>query len=861
MTVEKHEINKLQSKGRFIIILVLYLLGLFMGALDTGIVTPARTVIQSDLGVDASTGIWMITIYTLFYAASIPIMGKLADMYGRKYIYIVSISLFGIGSLFCGLSAAFDSFTVLIVARAVQAIGGGGIMPIATAEFGTSFPPEKRGMALGMVGGVYGIANVFGASVGSLIMDMFGTNNWSYIFYINVPITIFIVIAGLACLKNNRDEDSGKLDLAGIIVVTCMIFSFMYGLKMLDFFDFINSITQPGVYIYLLIFAALLPVFILIEKRADNPVINLSYFTDRNITITLILSIMSGFVLMGVIFVPQLSENALHMATGSGGYLVIFLGVFTGVAAPVSGKLVDKFGAKMVLGAGFITTGIGALFLVFITCQHPSMLTVLAGLGIIGLGLGFTMGTPLNYIMLANTDPKDSNSALATLSLVRSIGTAVAPAIMVGFIAHAGMAVSDNVMEVMPQEVKMGKLPYYAEIQTEFDKMKADPDMAERLDGIGDVELPDMSTVNIGEMQDSGDSDIEISDEMMQLLQNSDVTTIVDNMKIFSADLFDQIIPDILKDVDSGLAKGTDGINTGRNEILNAVAQMQEGYEGIGEGITGIKDGISQIKGARKQLKNARTSLEAFESDTLPNGMSIADLIPEEAKKNVPTETVSSLAEIKSRSQLAEQIAGMQAAYDSMQGTPMAESEAAKDLESAINQMKGIETMLDQLAEGKIPEGMSMLDMMPASVKNSLDADTKKKIRDIRSVADINSNIREMNNAIDEMNESIAEMEASRSEMAAAMGEMNETAANLGDLSNKMEVLRKAVPGAFDEAEENYMLSIEEKRDGIEKVFQKTLNEGFKDIYLLVAIASLIAILLLIGYSTRKEKMRMAGQI
>lgn len=471
MIMEKEEKNQVTSKGHFVIVLVLYLLGLFMGALDTGIVTPARTVIQSDLGVDAATGIWMITIYTLFYAASIPIMGKLADMYGRKYIYVVSISLFGIGSLFCGLANSFDSFTALIVARAVQAVGGGGIMPIATAEFGTNFPPEKRGMALGMVGGVYGIANVFGASVGSLIMDIFGTENWSYIFYLNVPITIFIVIAGLACLKNNRDEDSGKLDLLGIMVVTCMIFSLMYGLKMLDFFDFANSIREPGVYVFLLIFAGLLPIFIIIERHASNPVINLSYFTDRNITIALVLSILSGFVLMGVIFVPQLSENALHMATGSGGYLVIFLGVFTGVAAPVSGKLVDKYGAKMVLGSGFIITGIGALFLVFITCQHPSMVTVLAGLGITGLGLGFTMGTPLNYIMLANTDPKDSNSALATLSLVRSIGTAVAPAIMVGFIAHAGMAVSDNIMEVMPQEVRMGKLPYYEEIQDEFEKL------------------------------------------------------------------------------------------------------------------------------------------------------------------------------------------------------------------------------------------------------------------------------------------------------------------------------------------------------------------------------------------------------
>ena len=96
------------SRGRFVLVLVLYLMGLFIGALDTGIVTPARTVIQNDLGVDASTGIWMITIYTLFYAASIPVMGKLADMFGRKYVYIVSISLFGLGSLFCGLSSSLS---------------------------------------------------------------------------------------------------------------------------------------------------------------------------------------------------------------------------------------------------------------------------------------------------------------------------------------------------------------------------------------------------------------------------------------------------------------------------------------------------------------------------------------------------------------------------------------------------------------------------------------------------------------------------------------------------------------------------------------------------------------------------------
>ena len=120
--------------------MIIYLAGIFMGAIDTGIVTPARTVIQSNLGVNEQTGIWMITIYTLAYATSIPIMGKLADKYGRKYIYLTSIFLFGLGSLFCGLSQDFGSFNLLLIARVVQALGGGGIVPVATAEFGTDFP-------------------------------------------------------------------------------------------------------------------------------------------------------------------------------------------------------------------------------------------------------------------------------------------------------------------------------------------------------------------------------------------------------------------------------------------------------------------------------------------------------------------------------------------------------------------------------------------------------------------------------------------------------------------------------------------------------------------------------------------------
>ncbi|MCQ2486198.1 MAG: MFS transporter, partial [Clostridia bacterium] len=140
------------KKKNFVLIMIIYLLGLFIGAIDTGIITPARPIIQNQLGVDANLGIWMITIYTLTYAAIIPISGKLADKKGRKPIYLLSIALFGTGSLICAFSAIADSFLILMLGRVVQASGAGGIMPVATAEFGTSFPEEKRGMALGLVG-------------------------------------------------------------------------------------------------------------------------------------------------------------------------------------------------------------------------------------------------------------------------------------------------------------------------------------------------------------------------------------------------------------------------------------------------------------------------------------------------------------------------------------------------------------------------------------------------------------------------------------------------------------------------------------------------------------------------------------
>jgi len=559
------------SKRNIGLIMAVYLLGIFMGAIDTGIVTPARTIIQGDLGVDATTGIWMITIYTLAYAASIPIMGKLADKFGRKYIYLICILLFGAGSFLCGMSQNIGSFSVLLIARVIQAIGGGGIVPVATAEFGTTFPKEKRGMALGLVGGVYGIANIFGSSAGSAILDIFGKDNWQFIFYINVPITIFILIAGIISLPNTRNTKVLKIDFLGIITLTMMVLSLLYGLKNIDFFAFTDTITSIKVFPYLIVFLLLLPVFIFAEKKAEDPVLNLSYFTNPRIVITLVISMVTGIVMMGMIFVPQFAENALKITSGSGGYLVIILGIFAGVGAPVSGKLIDKYGAKLVLTIGFLFSIGGSLFLIFITTRHPNMLTVAVCLIMMGLGIGCTMGTPINYMMLDNTTAEESNSALAAVSLVRSIGTAIAPAIMVGFIAHAGMSVQGNIMALLPAEIKVPELPYATELSETFDMLKKDPTMAAQLEGI---DIPDLGSMQTISFDPSANSGITFSEELISSMKSSDVTTITKTTKEMADYMFTQMTPGVITSITGGIDNGITTMTSTKDQMDAVINSM-----------------------------------------------------------------------------------------------------------------------------------------------------------------------------------------------------------------------------------------------------------------------------------------------
>ncbi len=641
-------------------IMAVYLLGIFMGAIDTGIVSPARTIIQGMLGVDEKTGIWMITIYTLAYAAVIPISGKLADRYGRKYIYVASVGLFGLGSLICGLSNLAGSFPLLLVGRVVQALGGGGIMPVATAEFGTSFPPEKRGMALGLVGGTYGVANILGSTIGSAILNAFGNNNWQMLFYVNIPISIFIIVAGLVTLPNTSSEHVKKIDKAGTVLLVAMVLSLLYGLKNIDYMNFAGSIVTPGVYPFLIVFAVLLPFFIMTERRAEDPILALRYFSQRAILVTMILSFLVGICMMGMVFVPQFSENALKIASGSGGYFVAILGVFAGVAAPLSGVLIDRHGPKKVLFLGFGITLAGALFLALVAVNNGSWLTVIASLVLIGFGLGFTMGTPLNYMMLDNTAKEESNSALAALSLIRSVGTAIAPAIMVGFLAQAGLATQDNLMAMLPQP-QAPKLALAEELAADFNKLKADPSMEAML---ANAKIPDFSAPAEMDFSMNGGS---LPDDLVESLSTADVTNITPRVQTLASRMFDQYTPPVITKIQNGVQTGIDNMNKGLTELDGKINELQQGLDGVNQAIAGMNDGLAGASQGVTQIKGALAAVDGQIAAATPaSAMALrgkkagleAALTEAEAKK---TQLTQSLAETQGKAAGMKQgLAGMQ---------------------------------------------------------------------------------------------------------------------------------------------------------------------------------------------------------
>lgn len=425
------------------LMLAIYLTGLLIGGLYVGMVSPARTVIQADFGIDGTLGIWMINIYTLFYAALIPIIGKIADRRGRKRVFTICMGVFCAGSVICGISQSFGGFGMLLVGRVVQAVGAGGVIPVANAEIGTTFPPDKRGMALGIAAAIIGISNVLGSALGSAVVGAFGVQQWPMMFFLCIPFCLAVIFASIAFLPDSEVEESpGRMDIAGSVLFTLFVLLLLLGVKSVG--DASTPLIAAAPFVGAVACAI---AFRFVEARAEDPVFHLEYFHNRQIVVTMIVSFFIGCFVISLVLVPELAEYAMGDPLGSGGYYILAIGLTSFVATPIGGKVIDKVGPKPVLMTGLAISVVGLLFLAFVAVAAPSIATFVAGLAVVGAGMGMAMGAPTNYMILENTEKQDSTSAIATITLIRQIGTTVAPAIYIGLITSApGLAGYQNML-------------------------------------------------------------------------------------------------------------------------------------------------------------------------------------------------------------------------------------------------------------------------------------------------------------------------------------------------------------------------------------------------------------------------------
>ena len=404
------------------------------------------------------------------------------------------------------------------------------------------------------------------------------------------PIAIAIVAVGLAVLPDRRESDVLPIDVLGSLLLVAMILSLLYGLRSLDFFDFANSVRSTDVWPFLAGFVVLIPLFLLAERRAFDPVLNLRYFTDFSHGGVLLLSLLSGVALMAVVFVPQFAENALRLHSGGGGYTVIALGLASGIGAPISGTLTDRFGPKRVLALGASLSLGAAACALFWAIPQPSTVSVFASLILFGLGLGFVIGSPLNYMMLERTPATESNSALGTLSLMRAIGTTLAPAIMVGFLAQAGLTMQDRLLDQLPTSVPAPVLPYAAELQAKFDTMKNDENLKDKLAGI---EFPDLTSKSSIEIDADGGGTL--PDDLVESLQTADVTNIVERVKAVAEHMFAENTPQQVADIQAGVRSGIEGLDDAASQLDSTASEMAVGLADMDANLTEMADGLATM--------------------------------------------------------------------------------------------------------------------------------------------------------------------------------------------------------------------------------------------------------------------------
>ncbi|HEV2121119.1 MAG TPA: MFS transporter [Candidatus Bathyarchaeia archaeon] len=392
------------------------LLALVLGVMDQSIVVTAGPAIIHALPGGLGLYPWVFTAFILAQTVSMPILGKLSDMYGRKRFFLAGLVLFMAGSI---LSGASQTIQQLVIFRAIQGVGSGAFFSIGLAIIGTSVTPERRARVLGLSGSVLGSGAIFGPTAGSYLVQSVG---WRWIFYVNIPLGLAaLAIIGIALRETRLQVMDRSIDSFGVATlsgwVSLLLLGLLNGGTTYPWFSWQEAVFLAG-------FAILLPLFVWVESRARNPILPLSLFRNRTISASVATQLVRGMVFYGgVVYVSLFIQGALGGTIDDVRNIVYSFVVPFIIGSIVSGRVVNRFGYRAVTMSGLLIVTLGALLRVLVGIS-PSLVEVAIASLPLGLGLGVTLASVLSAFQNSVDQTRiGTASSLSTFS--QNLGGAV----------------------------------------------------------------------------------------------------------------------------------------------------------------------------------------------------------------------------------------------------------------------------------------------------------------------------------------------------------------------------------------------------------------------------------------------------
>ena len=412
-----------QGKTKKPFVLAAVMLSMFMSAVEATIVSTAMPSIVSDLG-GFSLYSWVFSSYLLMQVATILIYGKIADLVGRKPVFVVGVSNFVLGSLLCGFAKSME---MLILFRFIQGFGAGAVMPIATTIVGDIYTKEERASIQGYLSSVWGISAVLGPVLGGIFVKYV---SWIYVFWMNIPLGVLAIIGVILFLHEDVEKKKHTIDYPGSVLLVVFISALMLVL------------VEGGVHwawyswqiiSLLLLFIVGFILFIFQEQKAKEPMMPFHIWKYRAISISNLASFTTGIIMMGVSsFLPAFVQGVMEESPMVAGFTLTTMSIGWPIASAIAGKMVVKIGYRKLTVTGGFALIIGSL--IFVTLS-PEKGPIWAALGSFFIGFGMGLTTTSFIVSIQSTVGWNIRGiATASNMFMRTLGSAVGAAFLGGIL-------------------------------------------------------------------------------------------------------------------------------------------------------------------------------------------------------------------------------------------------------------------------------------------------------------------------------------------------------------------------------------------------------------------------------------------